>query len=275
MVIAAISMTARWVFENQQSAGTPARLHRSAWQGSDKTVLSGFGINERSTDFALSGLRHVTCGWVRRRLPLFRRMTRRPCNQTRIVEVGAMVEAIVPSRAADKFGCGKTYENLMVVNFSGPGGVKASAYCCNVNIDIDGEPQAYGPSDDPEIKPKERLWNGGWFGPGAETRSRRSSTKTPRRHSRISSRRRPISSQRQPQPARRSPPSARSDPAAMAELDKEIEDAKGGDEEGAPSSGTTTRRRGPRYFGEDILALVWAVFAHARRCATAKAVQRT
>src|SRR5260370_34755093 len=76
-----------------------------------------------------------------------------------------MVEAITYRRAADRFGCGETYTNLMVVNFSGPGGVKASAYCGNVNIDIDGEPQAYGPSDNPAVSPKENLWNGGWVSP--------------------------------------------------------------------------------------------------------------
>jgi hypothetical protein len=79
------------------------------------------------------------------------------------MEVGAMVEAITYKAAAQKFGCGDTYTNLTVVNFSGPGGVKASAYCCNMNIDMDGEPHAYGPPLDPKIKPIENLWNGGWL----------------------------------------------------------------------------------------------------------------
>ena len=64
--------------------------------------------------------------------------------------VGTMVEPITFLRAGAKFACGDDiYTNLMVVNFTGPGGIEASAYCCNVNIDIDGEPQAYGPADNP------------------------------------------------------------------------------------------------------------------------------
>ena len=80
--------------------------------------------------------------------------------------VGTMVEPITFLRAGAKFACGDNiYTNLMVVNFTGPGGIEASAYCCNVNIDIDGEPQAYGPADNPRIKPKERLRNGGFRSP--------------------------------------------------------------------------------------------------------------
>ena len=74
-----------------------------------------------------------------------------------------MVEAITYGRANGRYACGDSYTNLTVVNFRGPGGVKASAYCCNMNIDMDGEPHAYGPPFEPTITPTENLRNGGWL----------------------------------------------------------------------------------------------------------------
>src|SRR5262249_39686983 len=49
--------------------------------------------------------------------------------------------------ASRKFSCGKQpdYDHLTIVNFEAPGGAKASAWCCNMGIDLDGAPQAYGP----------------------------------------------------------------------------------------------------------------------------------
>ena len=55
--------------------------------------------------------------------------------------MGTMVEPITFLRAGAKFACGDAFTNLTIVNISGPGGVEASAYCCNMNIDIDGEPR--------------------------------------------------------------------------------------------------------------------------------------
>jgi hypothetical protein len=83
-----------------------------------------------------------------------------------ILEVDAMVEVITYGRANGRYACGDSYTNLTVVNFRGPGGVKASAYCCNMNIDMDGEPHAYGPPFDPKITPTENLRNGGWLDTG-------------------------------------------------------------------------------------------------------------
>ena len=47
--------------------------------------------------------------------------------------VGTMVQPITFLRAGAKFACGDNiYTNLMVVNFTGPGGIEASAYYCDL-----------------------------------------------------------------------------------------------------------------------------------------------
>jgi hypothetical protein len=61
-----------------------------------------------------------------------------------------------------KFACGNDYTDITVVTFVGPGGVKACAYSCNMNVDLDGEPQAYGPLSKPQLRPKDNLGNAGW-----------------------------------------------------------------------------------------------------------------
>jgi hypothetical protein len=61
--------------------------------------------------------------------------------------------------AKDPFACGNTYSNLTVVNFVGPFDTKVTAYCCNMNLDLDGEPQVYGPLSK---NPIESWDNGGW-----------------------------------------------------------------------------------------------------------------
>src|SRR5262245_23062808 len=73
-----------------------------------------------------------------------------------------MAEAISYKAVAQKFACGNDFTNLTVVNFVGPAGAKACAYCCNMNIDLDGEPQAYGPLSKPKLRPKDNLGNAGW-----------------------------------------------------------------------------------------------------------------
>lgn len=72
-------------------------------------------------------------------------------------------EMIVYRNAAQKFGCGEKYTNLTVLNFVGPGGVKVSAYSCNMNIDLDGEPQAYGSRSKPGVRPLDSLMDAGWL----------------------------------------------------------------------------------------------------------------
>jgi hypothetical protein len=137
-----------------------------------------------------------------------------------------MVEAITPRRAADRFGCGNTFENLMVVNFSGPGGVKASAYCCNVNIDIDGEPQAYGPSDNPAVQPKERLSNGGWLDPAGNAVKKKAYEDAKKKFDDLEQKKADLLAKANAPAGPAAPPPAPPDPAAIAALDKEIGDAK-------------------------------------------------
>jgi hypothetical protein len=73
-----------------------------------------------------------------------------------------MAEAIKYEAAKHKFACGNDFSNLSVINFLGPGGSKACAYSCNMNLDLDGEPQAYGPLSKPKLRPKDNLGNAGW-----------------------------------------------------------------------------------------------------------------
>jgi hypothetical protein len=67
--------------------------------------------------------------------------------------------------AAHQYGCGEEWFNLTVVRFFGPEGARACAYCCTMNIDIDGNPQAYGPLSTPNVTPIEFLENGGFMRP--------------------------------------------------------------------------------------------------------------
>ena len=56
-----------------------------------------------------------------------------------------------------------------------PNGAKAVAYSCNLNIDFDGEPQAYAPLNHPaNIKPQDGLGNAGfkWPAENAALRAR-------------------------------------------------------------------------------------------------------
>jgi len=73
-----------------------------------------------------------------------------------------MADTIKPKRATQKFSCGGDFENLTVVNFLGPGGSKLCAYSCNMNLDLDGEPQAYAPFSKPQLRPKDNLGNACW-----------------------------------------------------------------------------------------------------------------
>ena len=73
-----------------------------------------------------------------------------------------MAEAITYKTAAHKFACGNDFSNLSVINFLGPGGSKACAYSCNMNVDLDGDPQAYGPLSRPKLRPKDNLGDAGW-----------------------------------------------------------------------------------------------------------------
>jgi hypothetical protein len=73
-----------------------------------------------------------------------------------------MSDAIKYKAAGPKFACGEDFTNLTVINFTGPGGSRACAYSCNMNLDLDGEPQAYGPFSKPQLRPQDVLGNAGW-----------------------------------------------------------------------------------------------------------------
>jgi len=70
--------------------------------------------------------------------------------------------------AASKYRCGSDYTNLSVILFFGPSSPTvplACAYCCNMNIDSDGDPQSYGPLNTPGIQPLDSLEDAGWVNP--------------------------------------------------------------------------------------------------------------
>jgi hypothetical protein len=74
-----------------------------------------------------------------------------------------MFDAITYKTLNHKFSCGDDFHGLSVVVFRGPNNAKAVAYCCNMNIDIDGDSQAYGRHDNPLKIPKDSLQDGGWL----------------------------------------------------------------------------------------------------------------
>jgi len=74
----------------------------------------------------------------------------------------AFPQEITPKAASHKFECGDNFSNLTVVNFTGPDGAKLSAFCCNMNIDADGEPQAYKPLARVDLQSRDNLGNAGW-----------------------------------------------------------------------------------------------------------------
>jgi len=164
-----------------------------------------------------------------------------------MVKAVTWVEAIVPRRAAkDGFGCGDAYANLTVVNFTGPGGVKASAYCCNMNIDIDGEPQAYGPSDDPKIHPREDLWNGGWRNEAQNQAKKDTYEAAKKAFEDLEKKKADLIAKEKPSNDPAKPAPAPPDPVAMKKLDKEIEKAN----DAMVKAAVYWKAPRPKYFGE-------------------------
>jgi len=74
-----------------------------------------------------------------------------------------MADAFTYKALHTKFLCGNNYEGLSVIRFLAPGGAEICAYSCNMNIDMDGGPQSYGPLYKAGITPIENLWNGGFL----------------------------------------------------------------------------------------------------------------
>jgi hypothetical protein len=56
-----------------------------------------------------------------------------------------VADPITYSAAPTLYHCGSDFWELKVIIFKGPNDSKACAYCCNMNLDFDGEPQAYVP----------------------------------------------------------------------------------------------------------------------------------
>jgi hypothetical protein len=63
-----------------------------------------------------------------------------------------------------KWQCGNDFTNITLVTFKAPNGVTGCAYSCNMNLDLDGEPQAYGPTTRQHLV-QDSLENGGWRKP--------------------------------------------------------------------------------------------------------------
>ena len=73
-----------------------------------------------------------------------------------------MANAFTYKAATHRFDCGNDFVDLSVINFVGPAGAQACAYSCNMNLDLDGDPQSYGPFNKPKLRPKDNLGDAGW-----------------------------------------------------------------------------------------------------------------
>src|SRR5271156_2886278 len=74
------------------------------------------------------------------------------------------------------FGCGgetSGYKGLSVVVFSGGNDARIAAFCAHENIDVDGDPPAYGREDDvTRFKPQDTLEDGGWLNPAFNAKAK-------------------------------------------------------------------------------------------------------
>jgi hypothetical protein len=73
-----------------------------------------------------------------------------------------MADAITWTKGGQEYWCGTDFQKIRIFNFVGPNREKLTAYCCNMNLDLDGEPQAYAPLSKPQLRPKDGLRNAGW-----------------------------------------------------------------------------------------------------------------
>jgi hypothetical protein len=58
--------------------------------------------------------------------------------------------------------------HVQLINLTGPNNAKATAYSCSMNVDVDGEPQAYGPADKRRFRATV-LQDAGWLAPAKNT----------------------------------------------------------------------------------------------------------
>jgi hypothetical protein len=75
-----------------------------------------------------------------------------------------MAEAFTYKAVPARFHCGSENSHVQLINLTGPNNAKATAYSCSMNVDVDGEPQAYGPADKRPV-PRDSLQDAGWLAP--------------------------------------------------------------------------------------------------------------
>jgi hypothetical protein len=73
-----------------------------------------------------------------------------------------MAEELRFAELSTKFVHGDAFRNLTVLDIKGPNGSRAYAYCTPMNIDLDGEPQAYAPLSRADLRPIDHILNAGW-----------------------------------------------------------------------------------------------------------------
>ena len=82
-----------------------------------------------------------------------------------------MAEAFTYKACPTRFHCGSENSHVQLINLWGPNNSRATAYSCSMNVDVDGEPQAYGPPDIHPV-PRDSLQDAGWLSPGKNAEKR-------------------------------------------------------------------------------------------------------
>src|SRR5215468_9821174 len=82
-----------------------------------------------------------------------------------------MAEAFTYKAYPTRFHCGSENSHVQLINLWGPNNSRATAYSCSMNVDVDGEPQAYGPLDIHPV-PRDSLQDAGWISPGKNAEKR-------------------------------------------------------------------------------------------------------
>src|SRR5262249_31204172 len=82
-----------------------------------------------------------------------------------------MAEVFTYKACPTRFHCGSENSHVQLVNLWGPNNSRLTAYSCSMNVDVDGEPQAYGPPDIHPV-PRDSLQDAGWLSPGKNAEKR-------------------------------------------------------------------------------------------------------
>ena len=75
-----------------------------------------------------------------------------------------MADAFTYKAWPTRFHFGGENSHVQLINLTGPNNARATAYSCSMNVDVDGEPQCYGPSNMRPI-PRDSLQDAGWLSP--------------------------------------------------------------------------------------------------------------